>query len=103
MKLPASDVPELEPREVLEMLSKGWFTSNRSTDDMLPGTSNEEAVLAAFKLEIYIENIFKVGMYAISHSHGLDVQWMALQYLTEAFALQMKTTIANHQIHTLRL
>lgn len=41
MKLPAFDIPEPEPTEVLETLSKGWFTSNRSTDDMLPGTATE--------------------------------------------------------------
>ena len=71
MSLPPSDATEPSPLEILESLSKGWFSSTRSTEDMIRGTVNEDAVLACFRKQSYIEDVFKFGMFC----HRLNV-WL---------------------------
>jgi len=47
--------------ELLNQLSKSWFSQNRSTQAMVIGAKNESAVLQAFSKLSYIRSIFELG------------------------------------------
>ena len=47
--------------ELLNQLSKSWFSQNHSTQAMVIGAKNESAVLQAFSKLSYIRSIFELG------------------------------------------
>jgi hypothetical protein len=48
--------------ELLNQLSKSWFSQNRSTQAMVIGAKNKSAVLQAFSKLSYVKSIFEVGL-----------------------------------------
>ena len=77
---PPSNSSYESPSEILETLSKDWFSRNRSVEDMLRGTVNEDAVLNASSQLSFIDSIYKIGM--VCHKNrpwlGASVDCMAV-------------------------
>jgi hypothetical protein len=55
---------EESPRALLETLAKSWFSSSRSTEEMMRGTANEGSVIRSLSGKSFIAAILEIGMIA---------------------------------------
>ena len=53
----------MDDTTILEMLLSSWFSRSRSTTDMVIGTKNESAIIAAFSKSTYVLDVFECGLF----------------------------------------
>ena len=58
---PATPISD-SPFRILETLSKSWFSTSRSTEEMTRGTVNENAVINTIGNHVYVDSVHGVGM-----------------------------------------
>jgi hypothetical protein len=58
----------MQPTQLLRELADSWFSTSRSTESMMRGTVNEDAVLCALKAKAFVRDVFAVGMLASKDS-----------------------------------
>lgn len=54
-----------------DLFYKGWFSSKVSTEPMMRGTANENAVLSALRAMQFVKGLFEVGMLALKDARYL--------------------------------
>jgi hypothetical protein len=64
---------EVDSKTMLEMLMSSWFTRTRSTREMVIGTKNKSAVLTAFSMINYMEQVFECCLLEC-----LNLPWLAV-------------------------
>jgi hypothetical protein len=66
------DNEEHRSRTMLETFVSSWFSSSRSTEEMMRGSANEDAVIRALSRKPFIKAIYETGM-----SARTETPWLA--------------------------
>jgi hypothetical protein len=90
--------------DLLNQLSKSWFSRNRSTQAIVIGAKNESAVFQALSKLSYVRSIFEVGLlenktypWMATSPDGVAVVGFALEENVVA-SIEIKTRVSTERI-----
>lgn len=91
------------PSALLHDLISSWFSSKRSSEAMMRGTLNEDAVMTALASKSFVVGVFETGMVALSDAHWIACSPDGLALITidgsDVFAtVEIKTSVAQSSL-----
>jgi len=98
---------EAEPDSVLmTRFTSKWFSRTRSTEPMVIGSKNEEAVLRSLSQMPYVKHVFNVGLLESNRAHWLAASPDAIALVNfdeddtpaRPFVVEVKTRVSLDQI-----
>ena len=79
-----------DPKALMRRLCNSWFTTKRSSEAMMRGTANEDAVLNFLKRQPYTKELFCIGLLTVkdgpwlASSPDCSIRWRIIGYSKRA-------------------